>query len=568
MTKPEPTSGRSPASGARVFALGLDGGTFNLLRPLIARGVMPHLGRMLARSSHGPLASTVPPLTSPAWASFATGKNPGKHGLLLFTQPDADPDAPPRLASAAQIDSRTLWEIAGDAGRRSITVNVPLTYPPRPVHGITITGMMTPRAAPTFTHPPDLPDRLPALQDYIIDVDLSDSSADLGQNQRFAEAPGAYLERVDRMRAARTAVALDLIQSEPWDLFTLVYTGTDRLSHFFWKELTALANGVAPDEVHFGARLLAYFRDLDADLGRLLESLDEDSYALVLSDHGFGPAAERAFYLNSWLQEAGLLQAARGETQWTNPSFWSVRLKRWPVIGPLVRAAARWLPAGLNARVRKEIVRGQDALFDRERSDAWTVPMASYVGGVRLRDDLPDGRRAAIVDRLLETLPEVVDPETGERVVRRACRRESLYHGPHAEEFPDVVVVADERYEIVSILLDRGFTAPKVLALRSGDHRDDGIFALTGPGVRTGQLQERWTLPDVTATLLHLLGVPLPDDLDGQVIAEALTSAFLAEHPVAHAPAKPYAPQQAELDLSEEDEEALLGRLKDLGYIE
>ena len=70
----------------KVLIIGMDGATFDLIKPWAAEGKLPNLRGLLGQASHGPLASTVPPMTFPSWATFMTGKNPGKHGIFDFTE--------------------------------------------------------------------------------------------------------------------------------------------------------------------------------------------------------------------------------------------------------------------------------------------------------------------------------------------------------------------------------------------------------------------------------------------------------------------------------------------------
>jgi len=553
------------ANSQRVLVIGLDGGTFALLDPLIGQGLMPHLKALLEGSSYGPLESTVPPLTSPAWTSFVTGKNPGKHGILLFTSPDVA-SGEPILANSQLIDGPTLWDLAGDGGKQVVTINVPMTYPARPVNGIMITGMMTPLHA-AFTYPADLVDRYPGLGDYVIDVNSAGRQHDVNIDDLFIASPRAYIDQVDEMRARRTAVALEMLRRESWQLFTLVYTGLDRLCHMMWQDLYALATGRSKVPVRYGQRLVDYIRNLDQDLGKFFDAVGEDTHIVLMSDHGFGPRASRRFYLNAWLQQAGLL-AVQGEGRvQSQAGYWLTRLKdgRWSKI---TRWLARALPTRLRGKLRRQANQNQRALIDREKTRAQAVMMAGSVAGIQLADDLSRSDKEAIVDGLQRDLLAVVDPQSGERIVREIIPSRDVYSGPHVDEFPELILIANEQYEVVNTLVDRGYAAPMVMQARTGDHRPDGIFVLHGKHARTGQLRERWWIPDVSATILYLLGVPLPDDLDGRVVSEAIERRFLEQNPVQTVPAGKVAQRRSTLDTEQQDQEAVMARLRGLGYIE
>ncbi|NWG03348.1 MAG: alkaline phosphatase family protein [Syntrophaceae bacterium] len=116
-------------STARVFVIGLDGATFDLLDPWIKEGRLPNLKRMVEGSTYGRLGSTIPPVTPPAWTSFMTGVNPGKHGVFDFItfKPNSYKKV---LVNSSHIRSKRFWDLAGAKGKKSIILYVPMTYPP------------------------------------------------------------------------------------------------------------------------------------------------------------------------------------------------------------------------------------------------------------------------------------------------------------------------------------------------------------------------------------------------------------------------------------------------------
>lgn len=128
----------------KVMVIGLDGATFRVIDPLVARGELPGLARLMAGGTRGTLESTLPPLSPTAWASFITGKNPGKHGIFDFLRrrPGSYEFLP---VNGASIRARTLWSRLSEGGVRVGVVNVPMTYPPPPVNGFIISGMDSPR---------------------------------------------------------------------------------------------------------------------------------------------------------------------------------------------------------------------------------------------------------------------------------------------------------------------------------------------------------------------------------------------------------------------------------------
>ncbi len=152
----------------KVICIGLDGATFDLIKPFIAQGQLPTFKKLMDSGAFSELRSTVPPVTASAWSSFMTGKNPGAHGLFDFMQRrDKSYDLAP--VSALDRDGKAVWDLMGEAGKKVIVMNVPVTWPPQPVNGQLVTGMLTPRNAENYTYPKELADELKsAIGEYIV----------------------------------------------------------------------------------------------------------------------------------------------------------------------------------------------------------------------------------------------------------------------------------------------------------------------------------------------------------------------------------------------------------------
>ncbi|MCA9926247.1 MAG: alkaline phosphatase family protein, partial [Anaerolineales bacterium] len=145
----------------KVLLIGLDGATFDVIRPLAEAGRLPHLNRLLHEGAWGTLNSTIPPISPTAWTTITTGKNPGQHGVYdfrKFAQVGVSDIDYQRLKNK----HKRIWDLLGEAGLRSIVIDVPFTFPPTPLNGVMLTGYGTPRTPDTiFTYPSDLIERVP-----------------------------------------------------------------------------------------------------------------------------------------------------------------------------------------------------------------------------------------------------------------------------------------------------------------------------------------------------------------------------------------------------------------------
>src|SRR5579885_1169477 len=113
---------------------------------------MPNLGKMMSDSVAAELESVVPPVTAPAWTSFMTGKNPNKHGIFDFARFN-ETEYSWTINNARNIQSKTLWQLLSDKGKRVVVLNLPYTYPPSDINGVMVSGWDAPSMESTFSSP-------------------------------------------------------------------------------------------------------------------------------------------------------------------------------------------------------------------------------------------------------------------------------------------------------------------------------------------------------------------------------------------------------------------------------
>ena len=146
-------------SDKKVVVLGLDGATFNIIRPMIEQGRLKNFARLIDRGSSGNLISTILPLSSVAWSSFACGRNPAKHGMYDFSKRvDGSYNYAP--VTSLGSGSKSNLGICIRSWKRCLIVNVPLTYPPEKVNGVMISGFPYPESRRDFAWPKDVIDEI------------------------------------------------------------------------------------------------------------------------------------------------------------------------------------------------------------------------------------------------------------------------------------------------------------------------------------------------------------------------------------------------------------------------
>ncbi len=553
----------------KVFVVGLDGGTLDLIGPWARDGVLAVFKRLLGEGAWAPLRTTIPPITGPAWTAFATGKNPGKHGLFDFVGRRADSY---RLVSfnATHRDGASLWGLLSHAGKRVGVLNVPLTYPPEPVNGFLISGMLTPPDAEDYCYPATIgPELREAVPGYV--VQPAGNFDAHGREMELIRVVGEMTEM--RMEATR-----HLMQNTDWDLFMVVFMATDIVQHAFWHFMDP-AHTEHDDAAMPALRdaIQDCYRQIDRYLGELLSMMDDDTYVMIMSDHGFGPL-ERYFHVNTWLWRRGFLCLNSTPFTWTKRALFQMGVTQLNVYR-LLRRLRQARNVAQTVRRRKEEVRSLlDRWFLSFEDVNWSQTRAYSVGNVgpifvNLRGREPKGivepgkAYEDVLEELTQALYQLRDPATNQPMIDKVYRREEIYTGPHLHEAPDLFCMPRNlRYSAFGLLQ---FPSNKWLEPtfdRTGGHRMDGVLILRGPGVRPGYRLDSANIVDLAPTILALMGVPIPSDMDGQVLESLLTDDFRASLKITTSPevvAEHYRPTE----LSAEDEEAVLQRLRGLGYL-
>lgn len=369
-------------SRRRRVIIGLDGMPYGLMDTFAQDGTMFNFGGLVDQGVFKPMASSIPEVSSVAWSSVITGKNPGEHGVFGFTDV-ASGTYRTTFPNFNDIQAKPFWEREGNG--RSVIINVPMTFPARPMNGVHIAGFVA-LDLERATYPSSLVPKLKEM-DYRVDVD----------SQKAHENLGFFLRDLDKTLDARIETYRHLWHEEAWETFVLVFTGTDRLAHFLWDAYE--------DEDHeYHQAFVDHFRQIDEAIGEIAHSLSEDDALIMLSDHGF-ERLKQDVYVNYLLREEGFLTFEAGAT-------------------PGLKAVASDTKAFA-------LDPGRIYVHSRERYPN---------GGVEAGD------RERVIEDLL-TLFEDLELDA-EKVVQRGYRGEELYRGIQMDRAPDVVLLGNSGYNL------------------------------------------------------------------------------------------------------------------------
>lgn len=481
----------------RLFWLGLDGADENTVGRLAADGRLPQITSRI-RGNLRRLPSTVFPITPAAWTSAYTGMNPGKTGILTWQQLNSGYRA--RIVNAADIGDRSLFSRIGDAGKAIVSIGFPMTAPIQRTAGALI--------FPGWDSPPDSPRcsdaswaaRLESFG-YRTADEFNPDEAVLAENVR-----------------AHFRLAKALTNESHWDCLGIYFAFIDTLGH-------KLGAG--------NERTLRLVELVDSELGKFLGSLPFSVEFLVNSDHGFG-GFTRAFSPIQWLEEHGYLTLT-----------------------------SRFVRDRIDAQPGLEFMDFHDSAIDWKATKAFCVDtVGSYAGlhlNVRGKFDMGivDPREAwKLAEEIRAALLETRD-DRGRPLVRNVWRREERFWGPCVERLPELILE----------------TAPNTVALVGKRSRVGDVYEFAKGYVHDGTFHSHlpdgvWgssfdvladpAIEDVAPTIYGVLGIPLPDDIDGRNVSEFTVGTRNVAQREQDEPSRAY---------SAEEEEVVRQRLEALGYL-
>ncbi len=520
----------------KVVALGLDGAAWGTLFPWLKQGRLPNIRRMIKNGASAPLSSSIPPVTCPGWRCYSMSKNPGQLGVFWWTGWDRKRG---RLTfpNADSFNGVDFWDYLGRADRRVAIINMPTTYPPKPVNGVMVSGFGAPLDRnlrllyERITYPEDWWPKLQKQYNYRISmfwVDIRDKSQ-------------VYAEIADLIKI-RFKLLFDLLKSGQYDFLHLTIFYINTLQHFFdTDEVTAKA-----------------WELIDKYIGRLL---DMGCYLFIFSDHGM-KKIEQSFLINNWLLQEGYLKLksdvgdiiSRLDTLGQRHLSWRERyLAYW---------AMKILPVRLQDRIPGMHRFIKTNMIDQKIDWAASYAMSLSQGVIYINRRKAGADYEKVRDGLSCKLKKLKSPEDGRRVIDEVYISDEMYKGDYIELAPDLVAMPADGFEMYGGIGGAAFEK-RERSWCSGNH-PEGIFMVHGEDIAHRKL-DKADLLDIAPTIMHLMNVPVAEDMEGNVLQDifkpksALATKKIEYQPALKQPVKP--------EMSAENKQ-LKESLTDLGYLE
>ena len=521
---PRPASLHGP-----VWLIGIDGATWDLIRPFVDAGDLPNFRALMDEGAHGTLLSEQPTISPAVWATIASGMPRFVHGIVNFiVKKPGSYDT----VEVGPSDRRSpaLWELVGAAGGSSAVISWFGSYPAERIRGHYISKRFDPEnLQPRQVHPESFAE--PLSQRVVVRMRRGDLQQ-IGWTEDLRKA---------LIDDARTLAALRVIVDDGQPDFVAVYfAGIDIVQHLMWRHTDPASQQFPQDgapDADLAQVIPAYYRYIDHSLGEIRELAPQNATLVVVSDHGGGPMRlEEAFHLQLpvLLEQLGLMQGNDGV------AF---------AISELYRHDKRlWLNlAGVEAH----------GIVPLEEADEQARAIHDRLAG--LRTDGGEPLFASVTQHTSDPAWQPGDPALTVRFSTAAL-------------FDSVATDGEWTADLSEVRL----RLPDV----SGSHRPEGILLLQGPGVRPGALPSPASMYQVAPTVLYLLGLPQDRRMlchaprDGGVVVSALDPRLLERHPIRMVPEYPGTDRTELLrsrrrapDERDPAHDEAMEKLRSLGYI-
>lgn len=455
----------------RVLLLGLDCASPHLVFEQF-RDDLPILRSLIQQGTWGELESSTPCITVPAWASMTSSRDPGVLGIYGFrNRADYSYDAL-TVANGSTIKEPRVWGIIGDNGKQSLVMNVPQTYPVKPINGHLASSFLTPNTGAQFAYPAIFKQEiLKVAPNY--DFDVRDF-----RNMERAE----LLQKLINLTETQYRVLEYALTHKDWHFAMHVNISVDRIHHAFWRYHDP-QHRLHEEHSPFVHAIRDYYTLVDKWIGRILKQVDDDVAVIIVSDHGV-KRMDGAIVINEWLWRNGWL-ALKNEPNSVMP--FSHDMVDWS------RTKA-WSTGGYYGRIFLNVA---------EREPEGIIAQSNYE---KVRDDLA---------AQIKSIPD----DKGQPLNTQVFKPQAIYQQVN-NIAPDLMVYFGDLHwrTVGSIGLGQHFTLENDTGPDDANHAQNGLFILhhphkTGRGCVTGS-----QLMDIAPTVLSLMQIPIPKTMQGNVI--------------------------------------------------
>lgn len=512
----------SDAKGSRQLLVGLDAMEWSLVEKWANEGKLPAFRRLIEQGVRAELSTTAAQLPDTVWASIYTGTNPAKFEKFFYVQYDAGTMGLRNVPDDA-IRRKPFWDYLSAAGRRVGIADAPKFPLSKSINGFQFTnwGAHATKTART-SYPANLLD----------EIDGRFGRHPVGDCDKFDAKPESLKELrrrvLDGVRS-HGEVFRWLMREQPWDLFFASFSAAHCIGHHFWHGVDA-SHPRHQESVSdgFGAAMEDVYRAVDREIGEMLKLVDRDTRVMIVSGHGMGPIFHASWNLPEMLDLWGYGNKPASKVSDETPKQAKVnpwRILKMVVPGPVQYAIKNRLPQFAQDQLLFLWYRGGK---NWKGCRAFAIPNNDSVGAIRVsvkgrdREGVvePGNEYEQVCRDIANALYELTDKDSGRPLVKQVTLTHETFHGPFLEQLPDLTVLWDQSFAWDTVHSPRfGTLQISQQDARTGGHSSHGFVLLAGPDVPAGLQLPQSSIYDIAPTVLHAANVPIPEDMDGSLLA-------------------------------------------------
>lgn len=527
-------------SDSKILIFGIDGACWKVLQPAIDRGYMPFIKKLIDDGASGILHSTIPAITPAAWGSFLTGYSPAQNQVFDFSYWDKKTKKS-HYVNSEQLQE-TIFQKLSEHDFKVSSINVPMTYPPQPINGYVISGIITPSLETNFTYPTILKkELLKDIPDYQI-FNLKNASKG---NPFFS--PNEFLQNISEIIDSRIKATKLILRKQRHDLFMLHFQCNDVVQHSLWPYLDE--NHKLYNKEVQNLIFEKYHKKLDSAVKEITkifsESNDIKPTIIIASDHGFETHTKR-FNLGNWLIKENYLIR---NTPKKHP------LKKITRILKLGEFLSKFIKKDKLNDLEKKLSLAPEP-FNWEKSKAFSIGRSGEGYLYFLTED------NTFKDEVLTKLKLIAD-ENNHPIIKYIYTKQDLFGSDAPDIFPDIFIIPEKGISFTGHYNPTASSFFEEVKPESdfhlGKHSDEGIVIISGENIKS-RINIESNILDIAPTIYHYLGIPISKNINGKILNQLFinnTGSIFREEDI----------EKKELKPEDQQSDEIQKRLKDLGYL-